>query len=135
MSLKYTDMKCPRCGEILSLNPDTNDEIEFYDCTKCNWHYAKKPGEGLHDRWLSPLSIALFSQIFEKHPETTAEKNAEMLYAERPDLVPSILNEIDRELSSPTQRVSEIHDFIHPDEDNLRLHLRKLADALRKYMT
>ena len=67
---------CPRCGIPLVLNPDTDAAITFYDCPSCQWHFAQEPGKGLHDRWLSPLSIALYSQIFEKHPEKTAEENA-----------------------------------------------------------
>lgn len=41
-------------------------------------------------------------------------------------------NEIDREIESPTQRVSEIHDFKYADEDSLRIHLKLLAVALRR---
>ncbi len=124
--------KCPRCGASLLLNPDSTATITFYDCPSCPWHFAQKPGQGLHDRWGSPLSIALYSQIFEKRPDQTAEKNAKALISQRPDLIPSILDEIDRELDSPTQRVSEIHDFLHPDEDGLRVHLKLLAIALRR---
>lgn len=131
MSVESEAKKCPRCGGSLVLSPDTTATITFYDCPSCPWHFAQKPGQGLHDRWLSPLSIALYSQIFEKHPDQTAEENAKALLSERPDLITAILHEIDRELESPTQRVSEIHDFMYPDEDGLRLHLKLLAVALR----
>jgi hypothetical protein len=47
-------------------------------------------------------------------------------------MIPAILSEIDRELESPTQRVSEIHDFRYSDEDSLRAHLQLLAVALRR---
>jgi hypothetical protein len=47
-------------------------------------------------------------------------------------LIPAILREIDRELESPSQRVSEIFDFRYGDEGNLRAHLRLLAVALRR---
>lgn len=132
MSVNSKNKKCPRCGKPLVLNPDSNATIMFYDCPACQWHFAQIPGKGLHDRWGSPLSIALYSQIFEKHPEQTAEENAKALLSQRPDLIASILSEIDRELESPTQRVSEIHDFVYPDEDLLRIHLKLLAVALRK---
>jgi len=124
--------KCPRCGASLVQNPDTTATITFYDCPSCQWHFAQEPGKSLHDRWLSPLSIALYSQIFEKHPDKTAEENAKALQAQRPDLISEILNEIDRELESPTQKVSEILDFKYPDEDALRMHLQLLAAALRR---
>lgn len=113
------------------MSPDTTATITFYDCLSCPWHFAQKPGEGLHDRWLSPLSIALYSQIFEKHPDQTAEENAKALLSQPPDMIAAILDEIDRELKSPTQQVSEIHDFKYPDENGLRIHLKLLAVALR----
>ncbi len=124
--------KCPRCGRSLVLSPDTTETIMFYDCPSCRWHFAQEPGEGLHDRWGSPLSIALYSQIFEKSPDQTAEENARALISQRPDLIGAILDEIDRELDSPTQRVAEIHNFLYPNEDSLRVHLKLLAVALRR---
>ncbi len=132
MSAESEKKKCPRCGGPLVLSPDTAATITFYDCPSCRWHFAQEPGEDLHDRWGSPLSIALYSQIFEKSPDQTAEENARALFSQRPDLIQSILNEIDRELDSPTQRVSEIHRFLYPDEDSLRIHLKLLAVALRR---
>ncbi len=132
MSMDSETKKCPRCGRPLVLNPDTTAAITFYDCLSCPWHFAQIPGEGIHDRWGSPLSIALYSQIFEKHPDQTAEENARLLLSQRPDLIAAILDEINREINSPTQRVSEIHDFLYPDEDSLRVHLKLLAVALRR---
>jgi hypothetical protein len=126
--------KCPRCGASLVLNPDTDATITYYDCPACPWHFAQEPGKGLHDRWLSPLSIALYSQIFEKHPEKTAEENARALQSQRPDLISEILSEIDRELKTPTQRESDIFNFMYPDEDALRIHLKLLAVALRRIL-
>ena len=125
MSLNSETKKCPRCGGPLVLSPDSEATITFYDCPSCPWWFAQKPGKGLHDRWLSPLSIALYSQIFEKHPDQTAEENAKALLSQRPDLIAEILSEIDRELESPTQKVSEIFDFLYPNEDKLRIHLIK----------
>ncbi len=134
MSLNSEIKKCPRCGRPLALNPDATAKISFYDCPSCSWHFAQAPGESLHDRWGSPLSIALYSQIFEKHPDQTAEENAKALLSQRPDLIASILSEIDRELESSTQRVSEIFNFVYPDEDRLRMHLKLLAAALRRLL-
>lgn len=134
LSINSEKKKCPRCGKPLVLNPDSTAEITFYDCRSCPWRFAQCPGEGLHDRWGSPLSIALYSQIFEKHSDQTAEENAKALLSQRPDLIAVILSEIDRELESPTQKVSEIFEFLYPSEDNLRLHLKLLAVALRRLL-
>jgi hypothetical protein len=132
MSLNSETKKCPRCGGPLVLSPDTTETITYYNCSSCPWRFAQEPGKGLHDRWLSPLSIALYSQIFKKHPDRSAEENAKALLSQRPDLIAAILSEIDRELESPTQKVSEIFDFLYPNEDNLRIPLKLLAVALRR---
>jgi len=132
MSVDAETKKCPRCGGPLVMDSDSDATMTFYNCPSCPWHFAQKPGQGLHDRWLSPLSIALYSQIFEKHPDQTAEENAKALLSQRPDLIAEILREIDRELESPTQKVSEIFNFLYPNEDNLRIHLKSLAVALRR---
>ena len=124
--------QCPRCKSMLVQNKETSSTMAFFDCPSCHWHFAQEPGKGLHDRWLSPLSIALYSQIFEEHPENTAEANAETLLSQRSDMITPLLIEIDRELVAPTQKVSEIHDFAYAKEENLRAHLRLLADALRR---
>jgi len=54
-----------------------------------------------------------------------------MLLESRPDLVSSIISEIERELASPNQKVSEIHAFKFPDEAKLRAHLKVVAKYLR----
>ncbi len=54
-----------------------------------------------------------------------------MLLESRPDLISSIISEIERELASPTQKVSEIHAFRYPDEAKLRAHLKVVASYLR----
>ncbi len=98
MAVNSDAKKCPRCGGPLVLSPDTTETITFYDCPSCPWHFAQIPGQGLHDRWGLPLSVALCSQIFEKHSDQTAEQNAKALLSQRPDLIEAILSEIDREL-------------------------------------
>jgi hypothetical protein len=54
-----------------------------------------------------------------------------MLLESCPDLISSIIGEIERELASPTQKVSEIHAFRFPDEAKLRAHLKVVAKYLR----
>lgn len=43
-----------------------------------------------------------------------------------------LLEHIDVELESPKQRVSEIHNFANPDEERLRLFLRRAAEEVRR---
>jgi len=132
MAVNSEMKKCPRCGGPLVMDPDSDATMTYYNCPSCPWHFAQKAGQDLHDSWLSPLSIALYSQIFERHPDQTAEENAKALLSQRPDLITAILDEIDRELDSPTQKLSEIFDFLYPNEDGLRIHLKLLAVALRR---
>jgi hypothetical protein len=77
------------------------------------------------------MSIVLYSQIFECNPDLTGEKNARNILEQRPELIQSIIDEIDRELNYPTQKVSEIHEFVYPNEDKLRKHLRDVSEYLK----
>src|SRR5262245_60016052 len=123
--------KCPRCkSSDLTRGNDSNSDITFYECANCVWAFAQEPGESLHDRWLSPISIALYGQIFELEPEKTGRDAAVLLFEQRRDLVSWLIYEIRRELKSPTQKVSEIHKFLCRDEMRLRRHLADLADHL-----
>ena len=123
---------CPRChSESLVLDSDSTEAISFYYCSHCHPHFAQGHGGSLHDRWLSPISIVLYSQIFERDPQKTGEFNAQMLLESGPGLVSSIISEIERELAFPTQKVSEIHAFKFADEAKLRAHLKVVAKHLR----
>ena len=123
---------CPRCDNgVLLPQQDSPEGVTFYRCDQCDWQFTQGTGESVHDRWLSPLSIVLYSQIFEPNPETTAEKNARLIVEQNAELIPTILEEIERELQSPTQQVSEILDLVFKDETKLRSHLRELAKHLR----
>ena len=123
--------KCPRCKwSDLVRSSDSNGEVTFYECPNCVWAFAQKPGQSLHDRWLSPISIALYSQIFEPEPENTGRDSALQIFQTSRDLVAWLIYEIRRELKCPTQKVSEIHEFVCKDEGKLRRHLGDLADGL-----
>jgi hypothetical protein len=84
----------------------------------------------LHDRWLSPISIALYGQIFEPEPQKAGKEAAVLLFEQRRDMVSWLIYEIRRELKSPTQKVSELHKFVCRDEMRLRRYLADLADHL-----
>lgn len=123
-------IKCPRCKWNELTRIESGGEAAFYECANCVWRFAKSPGQSLHDRWGSPISIALYSQIFHADPQDSGREAAVKLYEERRDLVSWIIFEIRRELASPTQRVSEIHKFVCNDEQKLRKHLADMADHL-----
>jgi hypothetical protein len=125
---------CKRCNNgILEILPESSLEYSFYKCNNCGWNWAQGEGESLHDRWLSPISIVLYSQIYEKNPQLTGEENAKVLLNQKDKaFLMSVIEEIERELSNPIQKVSEIHDFEYPDEVKLRKHLKVLKDYLKK---
>jgi len=80
---KGRDIKRLRCedGE-LEKQEESTEEMQFFTCKECGRRYARGPGGELHDRWLSALSLILYSQIFVRDPRTTGTDNARRL-AER----------------------------------------------------
>jgi hypothetical protein len=134
MNSEDKDEICRRCNiGILEKLPESSPDFSFFRCNNCGWNWAQGEGESLHDRWLSPISIVLYSQIFEKNPDLTGEQNAKILFNQKgKDFLKLVVDEIERELSDPIQKVSEIHDFVYPDEIKLRKHLEVLKNYLKK---
>jgi hypothetical protein len=122
---------CLRCNtELEPAEPQTPD-TSYYSCPACQCEYAQKPGEGLHDRWLMPLSLPLYAVIFDKNPSSRAGEIAQHFVA-REDLDLDVLEQhIDDELSNPKQKVSEILNFVSATEDQLRDFLAVFRDELR----
>ncbi len=79
-----------------------------------------------------PITLPLYSVIFEKNPATKAKSVAISFY-ESKDFDLEILKEhIGSELNQPTQNVSEIHDYVYPNEDELRKFLKCFVFELEK---
>lgn len=129
--------KCLRCNDqSLRLLSDSTAEITFYECPQCGRHYAKKPGEELHDRWLSPISLVLYLVIFHRDPREHIDRIADLFIKQRNrDELSTIVHEIDWELKEPTQCVSEILDLVHaPSEEIVREFLRGVSVRLKKHL-
>ena len=125
-------MICIRCKKgMLETQKGSTDDMEFFTCDTCGWHFARSPGEELHDRWASPLCLILYSQIFEQNPRESGEKNAKYLAKEMPDKIPLFIEEIERELNHPIQKVSQLLDFVYADEEELRAHLKDVAEVIK----
>lgn len=101
-----SDLKCYRCEGVLEKLPESVPKVAFFECLTCGWHFAKVPGKNLHDRWLSPLSIVLYSIIYAKDPSEHSESIADSI-SQRED-ADLIIREIDQEIAHPKQKVSEI---------------------------
>lgn len=88
----------------------TFDGIVFYDCPRCLRSYALKNGKTLTYRWLHPISLALYGVLFEKKPNSHAERIANDLRRAYPDHFAHMAQEIELELRQPTQQVRDIID-------------------------
>ena len=135
--MSHSEEKCLRCVDIvLRLLPESSKEVKFYRCPKCGWNFAKKPGQQLHDRWLSPISWVLYLVTSNKDPRERIDQIADLFIEQRNlNELSTIVHEIDRELKEPTQRVTEILDFAHsPSEEIVREFLRGVSVRLKEHL-
>jgi hypothetical protein len=135
--MSHSEEKCLRCDDaVLRLLPESSREIEFYICPKCGWNFAKGPGQQVHDRWLSPISLVLYLVTSNKDPRERVDQIADLFIEQRNrDELSTIVHEIDRELKEPTQRVTEILDFTHsPSEQIVREFLRGVSVRFKEHL-
>jgi hypothetical protein len=109
---------------VLSILPDSNEEITFYECRQCHRQFSKSDGRALCYRWLHPISLLLYGVIFESQPQKAANRIAENFQNGKTieDLM-FIIQEVKRELDDPTQNVRDILD-LHQSEVDLREFLQ-----------
>lgn len=82
-------------------------------------------------RWLHPISVVLYSVIFEADPAASATAVAEELSkSQTSEWLSSLIDEIDLELADPTQDLSVMVDCRASDA-KLREFLRGVAERLR----
>ncbi len=124
---------CIRCEESqLEILPESSPRITFYSCPRCGRHYATEPGQSLHDRWLSPLSLALYDVVQARSPQEHATVTAESLYTGQDrERRKAIMADIADELARPKQKVREILDSAATEED-LREFLSQVLAALER---
>ncbi|MFX1535138.1 MAG: hypothetical protein ACFFDI_13015 [Promethearchaeota archaeon] len=122
---------CLRCKNIkLRILQESTDQITFYSCPNCHRHYAKKPGQSLHDRWLSPISIVLYPIIFNLNPQTRAKDIANLLKKQKSrEELKILINEIIDELTHPKQKLKKILD-LKASEQDIREYLKLLSEEL-----
>jgi hypothetical protein len=121
---------CLRCAVPLSPTGQA-DPLRFHECPRCGRAFAERADGTLVERWLGPLSVALYGVIFDPRPH-------------EPERVRSVANglghldtdriaaEIRLELAHPTQPIAEIVGPMRAAEDDLREFLRLLADELER---
>jgi hypothetical protein len=119
---------CLRCPGTLHPT-DRADELTFLECEGCGRRYAQRDGGPLTERWLGPLSLALYGVIFVEHPqdpECVRRQAGSLGHLDTAALV----GEIRRELAEPSQPVGAILPGMRATEADLREYLRLLADEL-----
>ncbi len=130
-------MYCLRCRKIRLDRLEPRDaEIVFFACPACHRHYASKPGTGLTYRWGHPISLVLYSVIFDDSPareEKASAAAADLIAGRTRDDVATMVSEIDLELQDPVQEVRDILDCA-ASEDQLRVYLRLVCDRLERHL-
>ena len=124
---------CYRCdSQLIKITPGDVDNIMFFECPSCKCQYAKSKDSELHDRWLMPITLPLYSVINENNPVSQAITQAKAFF-EREDLDLEILKRhIHDELGDPKQKVAEIFEYINPDEGKLREYLKYFVWELER---
>lgn len=125
---------CLRCdGTALSPASDSSPEMAFFECPGCRRAYARTPGGALTYRWLHPVSIALYSFAFrsgtrEQHVRKTVH---DMLSNSTAEQIAWNMDEIELELSKPTQKVCEMLPELGKEENDCRSFLRTVLDEMK----
>ncbi len=127
-----SEENCYRCGGVLQDDtPDRLTEISFFICPSCGCDYARHKNGSLHDRWLMPLTQALYGLIFALSIEEHVAPSAKQMRGKGNEFVRRLLEHIDDELANPKQKLADMHAFVCLDEKDLRAFLGLLARRLR----
>jgi hypothetical protein len=121
---------CLRCAVPLSPTGQA-DPLRFRRCPRCGRAFTERADGTLVERWLGPLSVALYGVIFDPRPQEPARVRAIMNGLDHLD-TEQIAAEIRLELDHPTQPIAEIVGPMRAGEDDLREFLRLLADELER---
>ena len=119
---------CLRCAVPLSPTGQA-DPLRFHQCPRCGRAFAERADGTLVERWLGPLSVALYGVIFDPRPQEPERVRAVADGLGHLDTA-HIAAEIRLELAHPTQPVAEIVGRCGAGEEDLREFLRLLADEL-----
>jgi hypothetical protein len=126
------NLKCYRCGgKLVDVTPEDVKQIRFHSCSECHAAYTENEEGRLHDRWLMPITIPLYSVIFDKEPLLRVDQVVSDIVSRDKRFRDLLVIEIAEELRSPRQKISDIHKFKYPDEDNLRKFLRLVLERIK----
>jgi hypothetical protein len=124
---------CLRCtGVELVPSGPFMPEIEFFNCPVCQRNYARNPGRSLTFRWLHPISLVLYPILFDINLVGQARDllQAGQQPPNQPEAARRMIEEIELELTQPTQQVRDIID--NPQtEEQCRQFLREYVANVR----
>ena len=125
---------CFRCnGELIITNK--SEDITFYQCNNCKRSFSQSEGKSITDRWMSPISLALYPIIFKTKIVSDEcidrsiiafshfDKNQKKL----------MIEEIEEELANPKQKLVDILD-LKGTEVIARDYLSRLAASLKSQL-
>jgi hypothetical protein len=122
---------CLRCDNVALEPCDAAPSIEFFQCPNCKRRSARALGQELTERWTGPLSLVLYSVLFDRHPaERAAEVARHFLDGRSPAEVRLTVEDIREELARPKQKVRDILPGMPARETELREFLRRFADLV-----
>lgn len=116
---------CTRCPDRLLDPEDRATEISFWACSSCGRRFTRHEDGELTERWLGPLSLALYGVMFSSDPVAEVDRVAGQISAST-----EMLDEIALELAHPSQNVSRIHRMV-ADEAAVRAFLAALLERFR----
>lgn len=108
-------LRCPSTA-LRQLPGEPTQTIAFLQCPACLRHYAQKVGGPLTYRWGHPISLALYGVLFTTEPLAEAQRIGDVLRQDRtPEELALFVEEIELELTHPTQQVRDILDNRSPE--------------------
>jgi hypothetical protein len=119
---------CLRCPGELRMT-ERAGAVAFLECPACGRRYAREDGGPLTERWMGPLSLALYGVIFTDRPQDPECVHRQARSMGHLD-VGALVREIRLELAEPTQPVAAVLPGMRATESDLREYLRLLADEL-----
>lgn len=123
---------CLRCPGVSLCLLGGSQSIEFFECPSCHRQYARKESGSLTYRWLHPISLVLYGVLFSENPAAAvpwiADRLADSFSSAK---LEAMIDEIERELTQPTQQVRDILDNPQPEEV-CRQFLADVANLLRE---
>jgi len=119
---------CLRCAVPLSPTGQAGP-LRLHQCPRCARAFAERADGTLVERWLDPLSVALYGVIFDPRPQEPERVRSVADRLGHLDTDPIVV-EIRFELAHPTQPIADIVGPMRAGEDDLREFLRLLADEL-----